>query len=454
MQGRILIVDDDQSMCELLNDDLNMRGFMSVWYTSAEKAFAALMQEPVDVVLTDLHMPGMNGIELCDRIRANHPDIPVVVLTAFGSLDTAVSAIRAGAYDFVTKPIEMEILALTLQRAVNHHALQEKVKILSKAIHDSPQFPELIGTSPAMQKLYKQITHIVNTDASILITGESGTGKEIVARILHKYSRRHAHPFIAINCAALPATLMESELFGYVQGAFTDARKPRKGLILQANQGTLFFDEIGELAIDLQPKLLRAIENSTLRPLGSNDEIAFNVRIIAATNRDLETLVEEGKFREDLFFRINVIQLALPPLSVRGTDILLLAQNFLTQFRNRTDKNVTGISNAAAKKLLNYTWPGNVRELRNAIERAVALTQYEKIVVEDLPEKIRAYQRSHLLLGGTNPEELVPLEEVERRYILHVVKMANGNKTFAARILGIDRKTLHRKLQHYRKNNY
>ena len=311
------------------------------------------------------------------------------------------------------------------------------------------QFDDLIGDSPPMRRFFSEFSRVADTETSVLITGESGTGKELVARALHKNSRRKAESFVAINCAAFHETLLESELFGYKKGAFTDAKSNRKGLFLQADKGTLFLDEVAEIPLMLQPKLLRALEERTIRPLGGDKEISFDVRLIAATNRDIESAVEEGRFREDLYYRLNVIQLRVPPLRARGTDILLLSDHFIKHFASRSSNQVTGISNPAAQKLMEYTWPGNVRELRNAIERAVALTRYNKIALADLPEKIRTYHSSHVLLESSNPNELVTLEEVERRYILHVLKMVTGNRTAAARILGLDRKTLYRKLQGY-----
>ncbi|MGW8324157.1 MAG: sigma-54-dependent transcriptional regulator [Desulfobacterales bacterium] len=450
MRGKILIVDDEQMMCEMLEDDLKRHGFHPTSYLSAEKALDALKTESFDVLLTDMNLPDMNGIELCERVATNRPDIPVIVITAFGSMETAIAAIRAGAYDFVTKPIDTEFLVLALDRAVNHHGLQEKVKILDEALKKSHQFDELIGQSPPMRKLIDRLQRVADTETSILITGETGTGKELVAQALHRRSRRQKGPFVAVNCAALPDALLESELFGHKSGAFTDAKTEHKGLFFQANGGTLFFDEIGDFPLTLQPKLLRSLEERRVRPIGGTSEIAFDARIIAATNRDIETAVEENRFREDLYYRINVIQIDLPPLRERGTDILLLAQHFVEQFAIRSDKQIAGISNSASEKLLNYTWPGNIRELRNIIERAVVLTRYEKISVDDLPEKIRNYKTSQFLVGSDNPSELVPIQEVEHRYILHVLKTVGGNKTLAARVLGLDRKTLYRKLQHYK----
>ncbi|MGA7146303.1 MAG: sigma-54 dependent transcriptional regulator [Desulfobacterales bacterium] len=450
MRGKILIVDDEQIMCEMLADDLKRHGFQPTWCISSEKALDILKTQSFDVLLADLNLPNMNGIELCERIVANRPDIPVIVITAFGSMETVIAAIRAGAYDFVNKPIDTEFLVLALDRAVKHRGLQEKVKLLDKALKKSHRFDKLIGESPLMGKLMSRLERVADTETSILIAGETGTGKELVARALHKRSRRRKNPFVAVNCAALPDSLLENELFGHKRGAYTDAKADRRGLFLQAHGGTLFFDEIGDIPLSLQPKLLRSLEERSVRPIGGTSEVPFDVRIIAATNRDIETAIEEGRFREDLYYRINVIQIDLPPLRERGADILLLARHFVEQFAIRADKKIAGISNAAAEKLLNYSWPGNVRELRNIIERAVVLTGYEKISVDDLPEKIRDYKSSWFLLESDTPSELVPVQEVERRYILHVLKTVGGNKTLAAKVLGLDRKTLYRKLEHYK----
>ena len=447
MPNRVLIVDDDKNMCELIHADLSSRGIESEWKTSANDAISAIQQSDYDVVLTDLQMPGMNGLALCERILANRPDVPVVVMTAFGSLETAVAAIRAGAYDFVSKPVELDMLALTLQRAMQHRSLAEQVRVLSDRVRDSNRFSTLIGESPTMMRLFDELRRVADSDASVLIIGESGTGKELVARALHDQSRRRSKPFIAVNCAALPEPLLESELFGHKRGAFTDAVSDKRGLLVQASGGTLFLDELGEFPLTLQPKLLRVLESRTVRPVGGEAEIPFDVRLIAATNRDLETAVEEKRFREDLYFRVNVIQIKLPPLRSRGTDILLLAQHYLEEFAKSSGKQIVGFSEPAAKKLLDYPWPGNVRELRNAIERAVVLTRFDHIAVDDLPDRIRDYRVTHLELGGENPSELVPMEEIERRYIQHVLKATQGNRTQTAQILGFDRKTLYRKLK-------
>ena len=445
----VLIVDDEKSMGDMLVTDFRIRGNDSQWCANADQAIAALKQRDFDVVLTDINMPGASGLQLCDQISRDYPDIPVVVMTAFGNMETAVSAIRAGAYDFVTKPVEMELLALTINRAVKQRRLHFQIKRLSEQRSMPQRFGDLIGESPAMLDLYDQLLRIADSETSILLTGESGTGKELVAKTIHQKSRRAERPFVAINCGALPEALLESELFGHVKGAFTDARTDRKGLFQEAKGGTLFLDEIGEMPMPMQVKLLRVLEENSIRPVGGDKEIATDVRLLTATNRDLATAIEEDRFREDLYYRINVIQLELPPLRSRGTDSLLIAKHFAKQFSKRGNKDCDGVAESTAERLLNYSWPGNIRELRNVIERAVALTRHEKLVVEDLPEKIRNFQSRQFLIDGTDPAELLPMEDIERRYILHVLDSVANNKSTAARILGLDRKTLYRKLKQY-----
>jgi two-component system response regulator HydG len=447
VSGSVLVIDDERSMVELLQADLALRGFKVIGFTSAAEALAALPASDVQVVLTDLNMPGFNGLQLCERVVANRPDIPVVVMTAFGSMETAIAAIRAGAWDFVTKPVEMELLAVVLDRAIKHHNLQEEVRRLSDKNPVADHFEELTGSSPVMQKLFDQILRIAPTSANVLIIGESGTGKELVARAIHKDSSRSAGPFVAINCAAIPENLLESELFGHAKGAFTDARADRKGLFQQAQGGTILLDEIGDFPLGLQAKLLRAMEQRTVRPVGGDKEIPFDARILTATNRDLEAAVEEGRYREDFYFRINVIQLDLPPLRARGTDVLLIARRLLDSFAREMNKRVTDFLPSVAERLLNYDWPGNVRELRNVMERAVALTEFEKLIVDDLPERIRNYRQSTFRIDTSNPAELQTLEAVEQQYIRRVMESVQGNRTEAARILGVDRKTLYRRLK-------
>ncbi|MGB7324602.1 MAG: sigma-54 dependent transcriptional regulator [Rubripirellula sp.] len=444
---RVLIVDDEQSMCELIETDLRLRDIDSAWCQSAAAAVESMQQQDFDVVLTDVRMPGSTGLQLCQQLTELRPDIPVIVMTAFGTLETAIAAIRSGAYDFITKPIEMDLLSITLNRAIAHRRLTEQVRLLEAASGELKSFGEVLGQSDPMLKLYEQLHQVAQSDAAVLITGESGTGKELVARSIHANGRRSKKPFVAVNCAALSEHLLESELFGHVKGAFTDARGERRGLFLEANGGTLLLDEMGEMPVSMQVKLLRALEERKVRPVGSDKESAFDVRVLTATNRDLETAVAEERFREDLYYRINVISLELPPLRSRGTDILRLAEHFLGRFAQRENKPLEGLADGVAEKLLSYSWPGNVRELRNVIERAVALTRHTKITPEDLPEKIRSFKGGTVFIGGLDPTELVSMEEIERRYITHVVEAVGGNQTQAARILGLDRKTIYRKLK-------
>jgi two-component system response regulator HydG len=391
-------------------------------------------------------MPIMSGTELCRRITESVPDVPVVLVTAFGSIDSAVDAMRAGAYDFLTKPFDVDAVALVLRRAVEHRALKVEVDALRRVVDTSQRYGQLLGTSHAMRQVYNLIERVATSDAAVLITGESGTGKEIVAREIHRRGKNSDGPFVALNCAAMPEALLESELFGYVRGAFTDARAPREGLLVAATGGTLLLDEIGDMPLGLQPKLLRALQERTVRPVGATHEVPFDARIIAATNRDLETAIEAERFREDLYYRINVIHVELPALRARGGDTLLLAQSFLGEIALRNGKTTSGFSARAAERLLAYDWPGNVRELHNCIERAVALARGERVDLEDLPPRVCDFRSGHVLVAGNDPSELAPLEEVERRYILRVVDACKGNKSRAARVLGIGRKTLYRRL--------
>ncbi len=449
MTGRVLVVDDDRSMCETLAAALTPRGFEVTWRTAPAEALAALADAPIEVVVTDLMMKGMHGLELCARIVDSHPEVPVIVITAFGSLETAIGAIRSGAYDFITKPLEIDHLVVALERAVQHRRLRQEVGQLRRVVQESTRFGNLLGTSAAMKSVYDLLDRVVDAPATVLVTGESGTGKEVVARALHERGPRRTKPFVAVNCSAMPEALLESELFGHARGAFTDARAARTGLFVQADGGTMLLDEIGDMPIALQPKLLRALQERSVRPVGGDAEIPFDVRVVATTNRDLRALIDEERFREDLYYRLNVIHVEMPPLRARGGDVLLLAQHFIDLHAARAGKRVTGLSPAAAEKLLAYRWPGNVRELQNCIERAVALTRDERLGVDDLPEAVRVYKTSHVVVASDDPSELVALAEVERRYILRVVEAVGGNKTQAAQVLGITRKTLYRKLEEY-----
>jgi two-component system response regulator HydG len=447
--GRVLIVDDDQSVCELLEVMLRRHGLEVESRTSGLDAIELVAERDFDVILTDLGMPSLTGAELCERILGVRPEVPVIVVTANASLAAAVAAIRAGAYDFITKPIDMDLLAVTVARALQHAELRQEVKRLRRAVVESQRFGPLLGESAAMKRVFDLISRVADSDASVLIVGESGTGKELIARALHERSHRREGRFLAVDCAAMPPTLLESELFGHAKGAFTDARSARVGLFEQANGGTLFLDEIGELPLEMQPKLLRALQERKVRPIGGNTEVAFDARIVSATNRDLESEVTEKRFREDLFYRLNVVRLDAPPLRERAGDVLLLAQHFVERFAARSGKAVRGIHAAAAEKLLAYEWPGNVRELENSMERAVALLRFEDVTIDDLPEKIRQYRADRLIFATDDPSAVLSLDELERRYIQRVLTLVGGNKSRAADLLGLDRRTLYRRLERY-----
>jgi two-component system response regulator HydG len=451
MNGQLLVIDDDINMCELLRDSLEQWGHEVVFHTDPADALDSMRKEDFDAVITDVRLgpSKLSGLEVCERVVTNRPDIPVIVMTAFGKMDTAVAAIRVGAYDFLTKPLDMNLLNHTVDRALQHRALNDEVHRLRRQVELSRHVGDLIGESKQMRRVYEIVQQVAAGDVSVLITGESGTGKELVARAIHDQGPRAQGRFIAVNCAAMPATLLESELFGHVRGAFTDAKDSRDGLFVQANGGTLLLDEIGEMPLEMQPKLLRVLQEQRVRPIGANSEVEFDARIIAATNRDLESDIEEGRFREDLFYRINVVNIRVPPLRSRGNDILTLAQHFLDNAAERMHKAVTGITTEAARRLLEYDWPGNVRELENSIERAVTLTRFEEITVDDLPEKIGSFESNRMVIQSDDPDEMPTLEEVERRYIARVLEAVGGNKTQAAQVLGLDRRTLYRRLERH-----
>lgn len=439
---RILIIEDDQAFLELLNETLTRRGHKIDCVTSTAAAGHHMRTIDYDLVLTDINMPGESGTDFCARLKQTLPDLPVLVMTAFGSLETAITALRAGAYDFITKPVDLDLLTIALERALQHRHLTRQVRLLEEQVKHSDNQQELVGNSPSIIKLREQISRLAPVNTSVLISGESGTGKELVARALHRLSRRKGR-FIAINCAALPESLLESELFGHEKGAFTDAHTKRRGLFIEADGGTLFLDEVAELPLALQPKLLRVLEERRVRPLGSSQEISCDVRILTASHRDLKEAVSVGDFRDDLFYRLNVIELQLPPLSQRGNDILLLANRFIAELAPQFSKQVEGLAAPAAARLLAWPWPGNVRELRNVIERALALCRHNQITIEDLPEGLQQQKSRQSFL--TNNREM-SLAELEKAYISQVLQQVEGNRSLAAKILGIDRKTLYRKL--------
>ncbi len=449
--GKVLLVDDVVELCKLLQLQLEALGYCAIYRTSAADALAAMETERPDVVVTDLEMPGGGGDELCTKIVAGWPDVPVLVMTAHKSLESAVAALRAGAQDFLVKPIQAEALAHRLQRALQVKSLRSEVKRLRGTLEENRGRGGLIGASAALQRVQALVDQVASSDASVLVTGESGTGKELVARALHERGKRATGPFIAINCAALPEQLLESELFGYEKGAFTGAGASRDGLLVQATGGTLFLDEVGEMPLPMQAKLLRGLQERSVRPVGGTHEVKFDARIVAATARDLESAVEAGSFRLDLLYRLDVIHLELPPLRARGGDVLILAQHFLDGFAARAGRPVRSIAPEAAEKLLAYPWPGNARELQNCMERAVALARYDQITLEDLPAKVRDHKASQVVIAGSDASAVLPLAEIEKRYILSALELFSGNKTLAARALGVGRKTLYRKLEEYAK---
>ena len=428
MKDRILCVDDDQDHCDLLEASLTHLGFEVVTTTSPARSLELLRDEAFDAVLTDLGMgEDMNGLALCERMLEVRPGLAVVVVTGMGSMETAIGAMRAGAYDFLVKPVDPKLLAISLARAIQHYHLQSEVQRLRQALEAKPHVSELIGDSSTMGRLRDLIARVGSTEASTLICGETGTGKELVARALHAASPRAEGPFVAINCAAVPASLLESELFGHARGAFTDAKADRSGLFVQASGGTLFLDEIGEMPLEMQAKLLRALQERKVRPVGSNTEIAFDSRIVAATHRDIEAAVRQGSFREDLFYRINVVRMDVPPLRARGSDVLALATFFVERAAARMSRGKIELSPQVAERLLAYDWPGNVRELENCIERAVALARFTHLTVDDLPEKFLVPQTDRVVGLADETQEIVSVDEFERRYILRVSHRARSS---------------------------
>jgi two-component system, NtrC family, response regulator HydG len=447
IRGTVLVVDDDADSAAMIAESLRARGFRATSEADPKRAVADAMDQEIEVVLTDLQMRSLNGLALCGQIASARPELPVIVLTGHASIDAAIGAIRVGAFDFLTKPADPEILSLTVERAVQHHRLRTELRRLRTEVGDTRGFSRLLGESPAMRSVRDVIARVAPTQASVLITGESGTGKELVARAIHDRSPRASGPFVAINCAAIPASLLESELFGHAKGAFTDAKSSRRGLFLEAQGGTILLDEIGEMPLSMQVKLLRALQERTLRAVGGNAEVPFDARVIAATNLDLEREVVEKRFREDLYYRINVCSVEVPALRDREVDVPLLARSFVKRFATKHEKGVEGIAAAAMAKLVQYAWPGNVRELENMMERAVAMAQRDQVTLDDLSSKVRDHQpdRSTRLMPVT-VEKLVTADELAYRYTKHVLTLVKGNKARAARILGFDRRTLYRTL--------
>jgi DNA-binding NtrC family response regulator len=446
ISASILVVDDDREMAKLLRDVLGEAGYLVRSANSAAEALALVREECPDLLITDLRMSGMNGHELQSELRELVPDLAVVIITAFGSIESAVESMKRGAADYVTKPFSNDQLLITVARVLENLQLRQEIRRLRGDLARSYGIANIITADPQMKAALRQLEQFVDANATVLITGESGTGKDLLARALHFESRRRDAPFVPINCAAIPDNLIESELFGYARGAFTDARQSKLGLFQAARGGTLFLDEIGEMPLALQAKLLRVIEDKKVRPLGALEEIPIDVRIVAATNSRLEKAIAEGKFRADLFYRLATFTLAVPPLRERRDDIPLLIKHFLVRACAEAGKPLPTIDPEAMDFLLNYRWPGNIRELQSAIQSGVILSRNGRLTVADLPASMTGL----VAPAGNILEDAVArklsLERVEQQYARMILDSVGGNKTEAAAILKIDRKTLYRKL--------
>ncbi|MEA2173558.1 MAG: hypothetical protein QOD00_1150 [Blastocatellia bacterium] len=444
----ILIAEDEDLMRAILTRLLEEAGYRVAAVANAEEALERFASEDVAATLTDIRMAGMDGLALLDRIKDLDPEALVIVMTAYSSVDSAVAALRKGAYDYITKPFVNEDLLQSIKNAIRQRELFRENRALRRELDRRYSFSEIIGTSPALQSVFRLVEKVATTNTNILIQGESGTGKELIARAIHHNSPRADRPFVAINCGALPETLLESELFGHTKGAFTGAVTNKLGLFRSAEGGTVLLDEVGEITPAMQVRLLRALQEHEVTPVGSSVPVSFDARIICATNRDIEKEVTEGRFREDLFYRLNVIEIHLPPLRERREDIPLLVRNFITRTAHEQAREEKAIEPAAMSALINYTWPGNVRELQNAIERAFTLSG-EAIDLDSLPPRVRdaAGQRAGTI---RDPDGLRPtLEEIERQHIFETLASVNQDKARAANILGIDLSTLYRKLKRY-----
>ncbi len=442
--NRLLVLDDDPGVVDFLQESLSEHGFDVEPHTSPAEALERIKREPFDLVISDIKMPAMAGTDLLSAILTLRPSQLVLLMTAFGSIDSAVAAVRAGACDFIAKPFKIEALVFAIHRAFRDREMRREIVRLRASL-PSTDTGSLVAKSPAMNAVVETARRVADLDLSVLLTGETGTGKGAVARFIHDSSGRGRRVFEHVNCASLPATLVESELFGVRRGAYTDAREDRPGAFLTAADGTLFLDEIGELTLETQAKLLHALESGRVRPLGASSEMPFRARVIAATNRPLERLLRDGLFRPDLYYRLNVIRIELPPLRQRKEDIVPLVDMILGRVADKQSRPVIGVSAAAMRRLVAYTWPGNVRELSHLIERAVALCDHDTLLPDDLDFPTTADDFgvlvAHSALGP------LPLDALERVYVRRVLESRGGNKAEAARVLGINRRTLYRKLR-------
>ena len=446
--ARILVVDDERSMRELLAIVLGREGYEVVVAENGRQALDELERRPVDLLISDIHMPDMTGLDVLRTAKGMNPDLAGIMVTAFASTETAIEALRMGAYDYIHKPFNVEELKIVVLGALERRRLRRENVLLKRALGERHQFSNIIGRSESMLAVFELIETIAQTTSTVLVTGESGTGKELAARAIHFNSLRKDRPFVAVNCGALTETLLESELFGHVRGAFTGAATNKKGLIEVAERGTIFLDEVGEMSPLMQVKLLRVLQERVFRRVGGTDEIAADIRIITATNRDLAQMVAENRFREDLYYRINVIPLHLPPLRERGEDIPILAEHFVTRFAAELGKPVQGLAAESLSLLVQYHWPGNIRELENAMERAVALERTPVILPPSLPAAVRAAGGGsgrapveEVLESDTLPDSGFDLErhvrEIERQYITEALRRTDGVKVKAAELLGM-----------------
>lgn len=442
--ARLLIVDDDPVALDLLREVLSKESYEVASALSAEEAISQGIENIFDVIITDVRMGEKDGMDVLRSFKKTSPETAVIMITAFGSIDTAIEAIREGAFDYISKPFKLEEIKITVRRALEQRRLLRENQYYRQELLEKYQFKNVIGRTPQMFQVYKTIARVADTKSTILLYGERGTGKELVARSIHYNSQRSDRPFVTVDCASLVETLMESELFGHVRGAFTGALQAKRGLFEEADGGTLFLDEVGNLSLSTQAKLLRFLQEYEIKRVGGTENIKVDVRVIAATNQFLEPLVKSGNFREDLFDRLNVVPISLPPLREKKEDIPLLIIHFLQKSSEENRKQISYISPEALDILTQYSWPGNVRELRHTIERAVVLSTQPIILPEDLPKKMLEEVKGKEIQF---PEELLPLREVEKRYVLKVLRETKGNKKKASEILGIDRTTLYRILE-------
>jgi DNA-binding NtrC family response regulator len=438
----VLIVEDDAPLGRMLARALEQDLFRATWVASRGEALGRVAEGGIDVMVTDLHLPDGSGVDLIGDVRRADPRIAVIAMTGFSSIELAVRAVRLGAYDFLPKPVEPAALGLAIRRAIEARSMRGEIERLKKALAAHGSSRPMVGRSRALADIVALVERAADSEASVLITGPSGSGKELVARALHEASGRSSGSFVAINAAAIPDSLIESELFGYVKGAFTDARSDREGLFQAAHGGTLFLDEIGDLPQPLQAKLLRVLQEREVRPIGATRSVPVDVRVVAATHRDLKAALAQGAFRADLYYRLAVIEIQVPPLADRPEDILPIAEHFLSQAVLRTRRPIRGFSAAAAEQLTAYPWPGNVRELENAVERAVALARDEWISPDDLPPALGEPAPRSLFADAA--ERLLTLEQLQRGYVRHVLERVGGNKKRAAAALGINRRTIQR----------